>query len=272
MTMKSRRLESRQWVEGEIRFTGGLDSRMIGLLRAIEQSGSINQAARQTGLSYKGAWQMIERANNRSPKILVSTAIGGCKGGGTSLTEDGRAMLALFDRIERQHDEFLEQLNRSLSDNADAVLLLNRLIVKTSVRNQLFGRIVEIRHGSVNAEVSVQLKGGERVVAIVNQSSVNEQAYSIDTDALLLINSADITLATDTGDNRLSVPNRLSGSVLQVHQDAIDCEVVVKLKGGELLAAVITRQSLTQLALKPDVQVSLLFGGNVPILGIATGE
>ena len=43
------------WVEGELNLAGTLDSRMIGLLRAIDQSGSINQAAKQMGLSYKGA-------------------------------------------------------------------------------------------------------------------------------------------------------------------------------------------------------------------------
>jgi len=88
---------STAWVDGELRLVG-LDSRMIGLLRAIDQSGSINQAAKQMGLSYKGAWQIIERANNGAPKTLVSTATGGSKGGGTCLTEAGRSLLALFTR------------------------------------------------------------------------------------------------------------------------------------------------------------------------------
>ena len=111
---------------------------MIGLLRAIDQSGSINQAAKQVGLSYKGAWQIIERANNGAPKTLVSTATGGSKGGGTCLTEAGRSLLALFTRLEQQHQQFLDQLNRSLADDPDTVLLLQRLVVKTSARNQTF--------------------------------------------------------------------------------------------------------------------------------------
>jgi len=68
MPKKSKDSITTTWVEGELRLVGGLDSRMIGLLRAIGQSGSINQAAKQIGLSYKGAWQMIERANNLAPK------------------------------------------------------------------------------------------------------------------------------------------------------------------------------------------------------------
>jgi molybdate transport system regulatory protein len=77
------------WVEGELRLACALDSRMIELLRAIEQSGSINQAAKQVGLSYKGAWQMIECANNLPSKVLIITATGGSKGGGTQLTAAG---------------------------------------------------------------------------------------------------------------------------------------------------------------------------------------
>jgi len=152
------------WVEGELRLAGALDSRIIGLLKAIEQTGSLNQAAKKMGLSYKGAWQILERANNSAPQLLVATAIGGSKGGGSCLTEAGQALLALFTDLERQHQQFLEQLNRNLVDNPDMVLLLQRLVIKTSGRNQLFGCITDIRAGQVSAEVSVQLKGGEIIV------------------------------------------------------------------------------------------------------------
>ena len=59
------------WVTGDLQLAGILDSRIIELLKAIGQSGSLNQAAKQVGLSYKGAWQIIERANNSSPKTLA---------------------------------------------------------------------------------------------------------------------------------------------------------------------------------------------------------
>ena len=93
MTKKLNKSITPTWVEGELRLVGALNSRMIGLLRAIDQSGSINQAAKQTGLSYKGAWQMIERANNLAPKVLITTATGGSKGGGTCLTAAGQSLL-----------------------------------------------------------------------------------------------------------------------------------------------------------------------------------
>ncbi|MFZ2406710.1 MAG: TOBE domain-containing protein [Methylobacter sp.] len=255
------------WVDGELRLAG-LDNRMIGLLRAIDQSGSINQAAKQMGLSYKGAWQIIERANNGSPKTLVATATGGSKGGGTCLTEAGRSLLALFSRLEQQHQQFLDQLNRSLAGNPDTVLLLQRLVVKTSARNQLFGSITAIQTGAVNAEIIVTLKGGEQVITRIAQASLGDLGLQLGADAVLLINSADITLTSASGGNHFSARNRLSGSVIRVQQDEVNAEVIVLLPGGETLIAMVTEQSAESLALVPGMPVWVMFKSNAPVLGV----
>lgn len=258
---------STAWVDGELRLVG-LDSRMIGLLTAIDQSGSINQAAKQAGLSYKGAWQIIERANNGAPKTLVSTATGGSKGGGTCLTEAGRSLLALFTCLEQQHQHFLEQLNRSLTDDPDTVLLLQRLVVKTSASNQLFGGIIAIQVGAVNAEVVAELKGGEQVVISVTLTSLNDLGLKVGADGVLLINSADIMLTTDSDPNRFTARNRLSCSVLRIQQDDVNAEVIVLLPGGETLVAMITPQSAESLALIPGMSVWAIFKSNAPVLGV----
>lgn len=255
------------WIDGELRLAG-LDRRMIGLLRAIDQSGSINQAAKQVGLSYKGAWQIIERANNGSPKTLVSTATGGSKGGGTCLTEAGRALLALFTELERRHRQFLEQLNRNLTDDPETVLLLQRLVVKTSARNQIFGSIAEIRSGEVNAEVVVKLKGGEQVVASITQASLIHLGLQIGADAVLLINSADITLLTDSDPSRYAARNRLSCTVIRVQQDEVNAEVIALLPGGETLVALITSESAQSQTLAPGMKVWAIFKSSAPVLGV----
>ena len=257
------------WVDGQLQLVG-LDRRMISLLRAIDQSGSINQAAKQSGLSYKGAWQIIERANNGAPKALVTTAIGGNKGGGTCLTEAGRSLLTLFTCLEQQHQQFLQQLNRSLADDPDTVLLLQRLEVKTSARNQIFGSIIAIQAGVVNAEIIVQLKGGEQVITTITLTSLRELELKIGTDAVLLINSADIMLVVDSDPSRFSARNRLSCSVIRVQQDEVNVEVIVLLPGGEILVAMITQQSAQSLALMPGMSAWVMFKTNVPVLGVVS--
>ena len=255
------------WVEGELRLAGALDSRMIGLLMAIDQSGSINQAARQTGLSYKGAWQMIERANNLAPKVLITTATGGSKGGGTRLTAAGLSLLQLFTRLEQQHRQFLQQLNQSLADDPDAQMLLKRLVIKTSATNQLFGTISAIQTGAVNAEVLVELKGGEQIVATLALTELKLLELSIGGDILLLINDPEIIVITDPGNCALSARNCLRGTVIRIQYDGVDSEIVIHLPSGDSLIATITQASAESLGLNPGIPAYAVFKSNAVILG-----
>lgn len=267
MTKKQNSSVLPTWVAGELQLVGMLDNRIIGLLKAIQQTGSLNQAAKQLGLSYKGAWQILERANNSSPKILITTATGGSKGGGSCLTEAGHALLTLFTDLEQQHQRFIAQLNRNLANNPDMVLLLQRLVIKTSGRNQLFGCITDIRIGAVNAEVTVQLKGGESIVTTIDLTALKELELSIGVDAILLINSADITLVVDKASYRFSARNCLAGHILTVQQTAADVEIIVLLPSGETLIASITPSSVQNLNLVVGQPVWAIFKSNVPYLG-----
>ena len=260
------------WVEGELRLVGTLDSRMIGLLRAIDQSGSINQAAKQTGLSYKGAWQIIERANNLAPKVLISTATGGSKGGGTSLTAAGQSLLQLFTRLELQHQQFLQQLNQSLADDPDMQMLLKRQVIKTTATNQLFGTISAIQTGAVNAEVSVELKGGEQIVTSLALTELKLLELSIGSDVVLLINDPEIIVITDLGDHPLSARNCLRGTVIRVQYDGVDSEVVIQLPSGDSLVTTITQTSAESLGLKPGIPAHAVFKSNAVILGAISGS
>jgi molybdate transport system regulatory protein len=255
------------WVEAELRLVGMLDSRMIGLLKAIDQCGSINQAAKQTGLSYKGAWQIIERANNLAPKVLISTATGGSKGGGTCLTAAGQGLLKLFTRLEQQHQQFLQQLNQSLADDPDMMLLLKRLVIKTSATNQLFGTITAIHMGSVNAEVFVELKGGEQVVASLTLSEFRQLELGIGSEVLLLINATEIIVVTDPDNCLLSARNCLCGTVIHAQHDAVDSEVVIQLSNGESLVAMITQGSAESMGLTPGILAHAVFKSNAVIVG-----
>lgn len=267
MPKQKNTLKAPNWVEGELRLAGTLDSRMIGLLSAINQTGSLNKAAKQMGLSYKGAWQIIERANNGSPKALVITATGGNKGGGTCLTEAGRSLLDLFTDLEQQHQRFLDQVNRKLSENLDTVLLLQRLVVKTSAKNQIFGKVTSIELGAVYAEVTVNLKGGEKIISSISLTSLSELGLKIDSDAVLLINSADIMLIIDSEPTKISARNRLSCSIIRVQEDAVNAEVIVLLPGGVTLVAMITQQSAETMELIPGKPAWALFKSNAPIIG-----
>ncbi len=255
------------WVQGDLRLSG-IDHRMILLLKAIEKTGSISQAARECDLSYKGAWQIIERANNSAPKILVSTAIGGSKGGGTCLTETGRGLLDIYDSLKAQHQQFLNQLNQSLIDNPDTRLLLQHLAVKTSSINQLFGTVTKICPGAINADTDVKLSEDLNIKVSISLSALSAVDLKIGMDVVLLINTTDIVITSDPDTTRYSASNRLPCTVSRVHMDDVNAEIFVLLPNGETLTSLITRESAKSMKLIKDSTAWILFKSNAPVIGV----
>jgi len=70
------------------------------LVERIAETGSISAAARAMGMSYRRAWQLVEALNNDFREPLVTTAVGGARGGGARVTDFGRRVVALYRAME----------------------------------------------------------------------------------------------------------------------------------------------------------------------------
>jgi molybdate transport system regulatory protein len=70
------------------------------LLSLIESTGSISAAAREMGMSYRRAWQLVDALNASFSEPLVMTAVGGKRGGGAVVTDFGRRMVEEYHRME----------------------------------------------------------------------------------------------------------------------------------------------------------------------------
>jgi len=71
------------------------------LLEAIMLSGSISQAAKGLGMSYRRAWLLIATMNQCFVQPVVVTKTGGSHGGGAEVTVIGQQALALFRQMEQ---------------------------------------------------------------------------------------------------------------------------------------------------------------------------
>ena len=268
MSEKSYELQPDQWVDGELRLVSGLDARMMALLQAIDQTHSLNQAARQVGLSYKGAWQMIERANNASPHTLIITVTGGSKGGGSQLTPTGKRLLELFLNLQQQHQVFLRNLNQALLADPEVCFLLKPLAVKTSVTNQLFVTIDAIGHGEVQAELKLRLKGGEAMVAGVDMSTLAHLALSVGDQVLAMIPGAEILLLPNRLPDSVSARNQLLGRVLRIDHDGVMAEIALSLAGGDSLLLSASLDEIEWLRLSIGSEVLAVFKANAVILAV----
>ena len=97
MSRGKKEIRLRCWldIDGERFFGPG----RAELLQLIEETGSISQAAKSMGMSYKKAWAMVDEMNAMATKPYVIAQKGGDKGGGTQLTEAGKKMVAAYQKL-----------------------------------------------------------------------------------------------------------------------------------------------------------------------------
>ncbi|MGH8262500.1 MAG: winged helix-turn-helix domain-containing protein [Steroidobacteraceae bacterium] len=74
----------------------------IALLEHIERQASLSQAARELGMSYRRAWQLMTDLNRSFSQAVATASTGGFGGGGASLTPFGRKLVKTYRALERQ--------------------------------------------------------------------------------------------------------------------------------------------------------------------------
>jgi molybdate transport system regulatory protein len=74
----------------------------VALLEAIDRSGSLSQAARDLGMSYRRAWLLLESLNLAFRKPVAILAVGGKGGGGARITPFGRRVIRAYREFESQ--------------------------------------------------------------------------------------------------------------------------------------------------------------------------
>jgi molybdate transport system regulatory protein len=95
------------WLEnkGEVVLSNG----KFGILKKIDQSGSIQKAAEEFGMSYRHAWGMVQKIEKRSGLKLLETQVGGREGGGAKLTPDGKTFLAQYEAFSKGLGELVQK-------------------------------------------------------------------------------------------------------------------------------------------------------------------
>ena len=95
------------WLEkgGEVIVGNG----KLGLLKLVDELGSIQKAAQDYGMSYRHAWGMIQKIEKRSGLKLVETQVGGKEGGRAHLTPKGKELVNHYSTFQKGLDEIIEK-------------------------------------------------------------------------------------------------------------------------------------------------------------------
>lgn len=274
MVTRRRKGGDRLDVRGSIWISVGGDSLgghgRVALLRAVDQHGSITQAAKAFGMSYKAAWDAINRMNELSRTPLIERAVGGRGGGSTRLTEHGRRLIERYEQVDAIHQRFVELLDQGAMDLDQAFSLLKVLNMKTSARNQWMGKVTAVRSGAVNDEVEVTLPGGQRLAAIITRESTQALGLKTEQTVIALVKASSVLLATDLQGARISARNRIEGKVHALVPGAVNAEVTLKTEDGLEVVAIVTQGAVAELALTPGASATALVKASDVILAVAS--
>jgi molybdopterin-binding protein len=69
--------------------------------------------------------------------------------------------------------------------------------MKLSARNLLKAKVSKIIMGAVNAEVELELSGGQKIVSIITINSVKNLGLEVGKDAYAMIKASSVMIAVD---------------------------------------------------------------------------
>ncbi|WP_459211716.1 winged helix-turn-helix domain-containing protein [Aquimarina rhabdastrellae] len=110
--MSKYKIKSRIWLELNDRVV--LGEGRVRLLKAIEEKGSLSQAAKMMKMSYKKAWTLVEAINTAAEKTMVIKNKGGKDGGGAQLTSYAKELIIVFDEINAECWKDLEAKTKKI--------------------------------------------------------------------------------------------------------------------------------------------------------------
>jgi len=201
-----------------------LDARDVALLRAIDREGSLNTAAESLGRSYAHAQRRIVELE-AAFGTLVERQRGGAGGGGSTLTDTARDLLAAFERTRASFE--------GVAEIAETVIT---------------GTVVD-RDGEL---VTVETSAGN-IRALVPEGDGDVQ-LSLRADAVTLTDPDDTPIPEHT-----SARNRFSGTVVGVESGERIVRIAVDIGLEQPVLALVTEDSRTKLALDTGSEVVVSF-------------
>ncbi|MGS5088127.1 TOBE domain-containing protein [Hydrogenophaga sp. A37] len=200
----------------------------LEVLRRVAETGSISQAARDAGISYKAAWQAIDTLSNLSGETLVDRTVGGSGGGGARITPQGLQLLSLADELAQAREAVLARFAGGSSG------LRFGLGLRTSMRNQLPCRVEAVEplgQGDPTVLVRLRTPGQAVLTSSVTRESADLLGLAPGLEALVLCKATAVRVGRGEVDD---VPGQcvLPGRIERLARGQGRDEVVLALEGG----------------------------------------
>ncbi|BBP46934.1 ModE family transcriptional regulator [Thiosulfatimonas sediminis] len=243
--------------------------RRLELLNKVDSLGSLAQAAKACGITYKGAWQAVEAMTEAAGEKIVHTQKGGAGGGGMVLTPAGKQLLSAYLLFQEQMQSWMRHLEVLSPGMLSQLDIMRKISMKTSARNLFHGTVQSILSGEVNCEVIISVGKDTEVVAQITPSSLERLGLEIGSDVYALIKASWVILAEDIAGMRTSARNQFCGTIVELEQGAVNSDVTLELTSGNRISAIVTNGSVEALDLAVGGSACALIKASHVLLAVA---
>ena len=136
--------------------------------------------------------------------------------------------------------------------------------MKISARNQIVGKVSEIKNGPVNSEVVVATAGGDKIVSVITNGAVVSLGLRVGSEALCIFKAQSVLLAKADIALAVSARNKIKGTISEIKDGAVNCEVVIATAGGLIVTAIVTEDAKKELSLaKGDTVYAIIKASSI---------
>lgn len=188
----------------------------IDILRRLEDAGSISEAARRAGVSYKAAWQAIDILSNLAGTPLVEKVVGGSGGGSAQLTQAGRELLKASTDLELVKSQLIKKPKVKTSSEQAGSAMLG---LRTTMRNQFPATVSAVLKKGALVRVELTTKGASVFYSRITSSSAELFDLHTGQQVLVLFKATAVLIKPASSEKNKNVVNGV---------------VIRKSRGGEL--------------------------------------
>lgn len=217
----------------------------LDILRRIGEAGSISEAARGAGVSYKAAWQAVDTLSNLAGTALLERSVGGSGGGGAQLTAAGHQLLAGAAQLQAAREQVLAQLAHKTPLPG-----LTALGLRTSMRNQLPCTVERLKPNAGAMLVTLALPDGTPLASRITRESAQLLALKPGLPVLALCKATAVTISCIPSASVHA--NQLRGQVARPGRGSGPREVALTLASGLQLVGFADATNAQRLRLRQD--------------------
>jgi molybdate transport system regulatory protein len=161
-----------------------LDETDALLLRRISEKGSLTDAARMVGISYRNAWGRIKRLESNCGVRILDTKVGGATGGSAMLTPQGLALFKEFRHMRKY-------LFNAMDDSESA----GNVRYKLSARNIVGSTVVSVQRGDITSLIRMTSPAPINLTSIISNEAVDDLGLREGDRVQAIIKSTEVMIA-----------------------------------------------------------------------------